>query len=155
MGTVMAKRIWLAIFISLSVGSITLATLVAQRAARKSKAPARSTQRQRNPRPGVLQSGGLRPADPNRAPQNLVDDALYTKEEFFGTQSSVARPYSVALERVSALLTRYPKDARLHLYSARLAERLGKFDRASTEMIEYADLRGRSPDALRRLAGCY
>jgi predicted Zn-dependent protease len=156
----MAKRIWLAILISLSVGSITLATLVAQRAAGKGKAPVRSAQDQRKPqrkpRPtAVAQPGPVRPADPNRAPQNLVDDALYTNEEFFGTQSSVARPYSVALERFSALIPRYPKDARLHLYAARLADRLSQFDRAASEMTEYANLRGRSPDALRRLAGFY
>src|SRR5438552_1040346 len=151
----MAKEVYLAILISLSVGSITLATLVAQRAARKGKAPARAAQVRRKPRPAVAPLGPVRPPDPNRAPQNLVDDALYTNEEFFGTQSSVARPYSVAFERVGALLVRYPKDARLHLYAARLADRLSQFDRAASEMTEYADLRGRSPDALRRLAGFY
>src|SRR6266481_5362614 len=151
----MAKKIYLAILISLSVGSITLATFVAQRAARKAKAPARAAQVRRKPRPAVPPSGPGRPPDPNRAPQNLVDDALYTNEEFFGTQSSVARPYSVALERVTSLLSRYPKDARLHLYASRLAERLAQFHKAAGEMNEYADLRRRSPDALRRLAGFY
>ena len=156
----MAKRIFLAVIIFLSIGSITFATLVAQRAARKGKASARSAQdprkSQRKPRAAAgAQQGPVRPPDPNRAPQNLVDDALYTNEEFFGTQSSVARPYSVAFERVGALLVRYPKDARLHLYAARLADRLSQFDRAASEMTEYADLRGRSPDALRRLAGFY
>src|SRR4030095_14751160 len=106
-----------------------LATLVAQRAARKAQPPRGNAgaQRklQRKPRPtAVAQQGPVRPIDPTRAPQNLVDDALYTNEEFFGTQSSVARPYAAALERVSALLSRYPKDARLHLYAARLADRL-------------------------------
>src|SRR5260370_42116717 len=42
----------------------------------------------------------IRPADPNRAPQSAVDDALYTNQEFFGVSASVARPYSFALERV-------------------------------------------------------
>jgi cellulose synthase operon protein C len=149
----MARKICLAILISLSVGSITLATLVAQRAARK--APVRSGQAGRKPRQTAAQPGPARRPDPNRAPQNLVDEALYTNEEFFGAQSSVARPYSVASERVSALLGKYPKDARLRLYASRLSERLGQFDKAATEMTEYADLRGRSPDALRRLAGFY
>src|SRR6266513_1940087 len=148
----MAKKIYLAILISLSMGSITLGTLVAQRAARKGKAPVRTVQVRRKPRPAVAPLGPVRPPDPNRAPQNLVDDALYTNEEFFGTQSSVARPYSVAFERVGALLGKYPKDARLHLYASRLAERLGQFDKAAIEINEYADLRDRSPDALRRLA---
>src|SRR4030095_418426 len=116
----MVKRICLALIISVSIGSIALATLVAQRAARKAQ-PARANagaQRrpQRKPRPtAVAQQGPVRPVDPDRAPQNLVDDALYTNEEFFGTQSSVARPYATALERVSALLQKYPRDPRLHL----------------------------------------
>ncbi|HXI93940.1 MAG TPA: hypothetical protein VNO24_28470, partial [Blastocatellia bacterium] len=151
----MARKIYLAILISLSVGSITLATLVAQRAARKAKAPVRAAQTRRKPRPDAPPSGPLRPPDPNRAPQNLVDDALYTNEEFFGAQSSVARPYSVASERVNALLGKYPKDARLHLYASRLDERLGQFDKAAIEIKEYADLRGSTPDALRRLADFY
>ncbi len=151
----MAKKIYVAILISLSIGSITLATFVAQRAARKSKAPVRSSQVRRKPRPAVAKPGPVRPPDPNRAPQNLVDDALYTNEEFFGAQASVARPYSIAFERVTTLLGKYPKDARLHLYASRLGERLGQFDKAAAEIIEYADLRGRSPDALRRLADFY
>lgn len=148
----MAKKIYLAILISLSVGSIALATMVAQRAARKAKAPVRTAQIRRKPRSTAVQPGPVRAADPNRAPQNLVDDALYSNEEFFGAQSSVARPYSVAFERVSALLEKYPKDARLHLYASRLGERLGQFDKAAIEINEYAGLRGRSADALRRLA---
>lgn len=100
-------------------------------------------------------SGPIRSADPNRAPQNLVDEALYTNEEFFGSQTSVARPYSAALEKINALAARYPKDARLRLNAARLSEKLSEFDKAAIEMSAYADLRGRSPDSLRRLAGFY
>ena len=100
-------------------------------------------------------AGPTRTADPNRAPQAAVDDALFTNEEFFGSQTSVARPYSLALERVTALLTKYSKDARLHLHAARLAERLGQNDTAASEMAEYAAVKKRSPDALRRLAAFY
>ncbi|HSB11064.1 MAG TPA: tetratricopeptide repeat protein [Blastocatellia bacterium] len=151
----MRRRSYAALVILLSIGSIVGATLVAQRAARKAKAPARSSQARRKPRAPAAPSGAVRPADPNRARQNLVDDALYTNEEFFGTQASVARPYSVALERIVGLIAKYPKDARLRLHAARLSEKLAQFDKAATEMSAYADLRGRSPDALRRLAGFY
>src|ERR1700730_8865585 len=151
----MTKKIYLAIVISLSVWSMTLATFVAQRAARKSKAPVRSVQARRKQRAAASSAGQVRPADPNRAPQNLVDEALYANEEFFGAQSSVARPYSVSFERIGALLAKYPKDARLHPEASRLADRLGQFDKATTEMAEYADLRKRSADALRRLANFY
>src|SRR5262249_25569697 len=103
----------------------------------------------------VAPTGPVRPADPNRAPQNIVDEALYTNEEFFGTQASVSRPYSNAADRIKQLAIKYPKDARLHLYASRLDERLGRFDQAATEIVEYTNLRGRSPDALRRLADFY
>ncbi|HWX42143.1 MAG TPA: hypothetical protein VN345_13425, partial [Blastocatellia bacterium] len=94
----------------------------------------------------------IRPADPNRAPQAVVDDALYTNQEFFGVSASVARPYSDALGRLDTLLNQYPKDARLHLQASRIAERLSQYDRSAKEMAQYADLEKRSPAALRRLA---
>jgi predicted Zn-dependent protease len=61
----------------------------------------------------------------------------------------------VAIERVTTLLAQYPKDSRLHLHAARLSERLGQYDRAASEMAQYASLKGRSPNALRRLANFY
>ncbi|MEK6407137.1 MAG: tetratricopeptide repeat protein [Acidobacteriota bacterium] len=160
----MQKRVYSIIAIGIALASIAVATfVVAQKSARRKAQVAQKTspgQRAAKRRPAANRNttsitGPARPADPNRGPQNLVDDALYTNEEFFGTQASVARPYAVALERVDALLARYPKDPRLHLYAARLSERTGQFDRAITEMRGYADLRGRSRDALRRLAGFY
>ncbi|HYL99643.1 MAG TPA: hypothetical protein VEZ90_11870, partial [Blastocatellia bacterium] len=97
----------------------------------------------------------IRPADPNLAPQTAVDDALYVDQEFFGATASVARPYSDALVSVNGLIEQYPKDARLRLNAAKLDERLGHFDNAATDMVQYADLKKRSPDSLRRLADFY
>jgi predicted Zn-dependent protease len=97
----------------------------------------------------------IRPPDPNRAPQAAVDEALFTNEDFFGSNASVARPYALALASLDTLLTKYPKDPQLRLHAARLSERLGQFDRSAAEMNQYADLKKRSPDALRRLAGFY
>src|SRR5215510_6963872 len=158
----MRKRLYSSVVILFSLASIVAVTFVvaqktaSQRASQRSASQASSRRqtaaRQRRTTP---QAGPIRAPDPNRAPQNLVDDALFTNEEFFGSQSSVARPYSVAFERVGALLTKYPKDARLHLHAARLSERLGQFDKAASEMSEYAELRGRSPDTLRKLANFY
>jgi tetratricopeptide (TPR) repeat protein len=156
----MRKRILSSVVIVFSLASITVATYVGlQKAKAKTQVQktaagqaAKTTPANRN---APASAAPLRPADPNRAPQVAVDDALYTNEEFFGTQSVVARPYAVALERVSSLLGQYPKDARLHMHAARLSERLGQYDRAATEMIAYADLKRRSPDALRRLANFY
>jgi len=147
----------------LAATSVGLATFVAAQKTAATRRAAKKSTSQRAPRKGAaarqrtatVQASPIRAADPNRAPQNLVDEALYTNEEFFGAQASVARPYAIAFERVSTLSGNYPKDARLHLQAARLADRLGQFDKAATEMADYADLRGRSPDALRRLARFY
>jgi tetratricopeptide (TPR) repeat protein len=159
----MRKRIFSTLVIVLSLASIAVATLIAQRAAQRAKTsttPATGGQTATRGKATANRNASaaqvpLRQPDPNRASQAAVDDALYTNEEFFGTQASVARPYSVALERVGALLAQYPKDARLHLHAARLSERLSQFDRAAAEMTQYADLKRRSPDALRRLASFY
>jgi predicted Zn-dependent protease len=159
----MRKRIYSSTVILLAVTAIGLATLIASQrthpqqtkgSGRRAPGQARSRGRAAANRQTSAQ-GPVRPADPNRAPRNLVDEALYANEEFFGAQSSVARPYSVSFERISALLAKYPKDASLHLEASRLADRLGQFDKAATEMAEYADLRKRSADALRRLANFY
>ena len=151
----MARKIYLAILISLAISSMVLATLVAQRSARNAKPQPRRAQTRRPTRQAAAPTGPVRAIDPNRAPQNLVDDALYTNEEFFGSQTSVLRPYSVAADRLKQLIVKYPKDARLHLYASRLDEKLGRFDQAASEIGEYTNLRGRSPDALRRLADFY
>jgi len=159
----MQKRVYTSIIVGLAAASILVATFVAaQKTASTRRAAQKSTSQRRPRRRGATrqrtptaQTSPVRSADPNRAPQNLVDDALYTNEDFFGAQASVARPYAVAFERVSTLAGKYPKDARLHLQAARLADRLGQFDKATAEMTEYADLRGRSPDSLRRLANFY
>ncbi len=153
----MARRIYLTIAIVLAVGSISFATYQAAKKRPAQRTPAQGANAARRA-PRTAQAAAqtpLRPADPNRAPQPAVDDALYTTEEFFGTNALVMRPYSIALDRVTALAAQYPKDARLHLHAARLANRLGQFDKAAGEMVQYADLKRRSPDALRRLADFY
>src|SRR5262249_6554600 len=150
------------IFILAAIAAIGVAGFViAQRAAsqRRNAAPGQAGSRagartSRTQRTSTAQAP-IRPADPNRAPQAAVDEALYTNEEFFGTSASVAQPFATALGLLETLLTQYPKDPLLRLHAARLAERLGQFDRAAAEMSTYADLKKRAPDSLRRLAGFY
>ena len=159
----MRKRILSTLVIVLSVASVAVATFVAQRAAQRARSstPAAASGqtaakgRTAANRNAAAPQAPVRQPDPNRAPQPAVDDALYTSEEFFGTQASVARPYAVALDRVNMLLAQYPRDARLHLHAAHRSERLSQFDIAANEMAVYADLKRRSPDALRRLASFY
>lgn len=151
----MRKRVFSSVIILVSLASVAAGTYLAAQRAKATPQRQGATGRRTAQRTPAAQTGALRQSDPNRAPQTAVDDALFTTEDFFGVSALVARPYSVALERVSTLATRYPKDARLHLHAARLSEKLGQFDRASGEMREYAELKGRSADALRRLASFY
>lgn len=163
----MRRRIYTTLIILLSVASIAVATFVA--AYNQAPQSARTTAQKRKPSPqagnanrrprtaqrNANRAAPVRAADASRAPQPAVDDALYTNETFFGVSASVARPYSIALGNITALAAKYPKDARLHLHAARLSERLSQFDKAASEMRAYADLKGRTPDALRRLADFY
>jgi predicted Zn-dependent protease len=156
----MHKRFYSKIAILVVVAAMGVAGfVVAQKAgSQKRTAPSRtggSRPRTAGTRQNAAAQKPIRPPDPNRAPQSSVDEALYTTEEFFGTTASVARPYRAALEQLGPLLTRYPKDPQLRLHAARLSERLGQYDRAVTEMVTYADLKKKSPDSLRRLAGFY
>src|SRR5262249_604703 len=160
-GDDMQRRFYSKIIILAAVAAIGVAGFViAQRTAseRRKAAPGQAGPRTPAARTARTQRNSaalapIRPADPNRAPQAAVDEALHTNEEFFGASASVARPFATALGLLEALLTQYPKDAQLRLHAARLAERLGQFDRAAAEMNAYADLKKRSPDSLRRLAG--
>ncbi len=164
----MRRRIYFAAVILISFASVALATFVVVQKAKPTakstaqKSPTTAAGQKASPPKGTANKNSaasanapIRPVDPNRAPQKLVDDALYTNEDFFGTSASVSRPYAVALERINTLELQFPKDARLRLHSAKLAERTGQFDKAATEMNQYAELKRRSPDALRRLAVFY
>ena len=108
----MRKRIFPSLMIVLASVTIAAATFVAQRAAQRAKSStptATKGQAAKGRTPANRNTGAaqtpVRQPDPNRAPQPAVDDALYTSEEFFGTEAFVARPYSVAIDRVNALLS--------------------------------------------------
>jgi len=128
----MQKRFYSRIIILAAIAAIGVAGFViAQRTSSQSRKPATGrvspgttgTRSSRSRRNSPAQTP-IRPADPNRAPQAAIDEALYTNEEFFGTSASVARPFATALGLLETLLTQYPKDAQLRLHAARLAERL-------------------------------
>jgi predicted Zn-dependent protease len=151
----MRKRVFVLLVTLIAISAVGSATFLATQRVRRGGRSTRAKAGQKGRRSTPAVTRGLRAPDPNLAPQPAVDDALYANAEFFGAQSSVARPYATALQRVDALVTRYPRDPRLKLRAARLATRLGEFDVAASRMVEYADLKKRSPDALQRLAAFY
>jgi tetratricopeptide (TPR) repeat protein len=139
-------RKWTPIIVAIifSVGCFAAAALLA---------PQKAGPRQRGS--AQKKPASARPAQAARASQAELDEALYMAQDFFGSRAFLERPYSQALDRVSALIARYPGDPRLRLHAARLLERLGREDRAEAEMNKYVELKGRSEDALRRLAAFY
>jgi hypothetical protein len=89
---------------------------------------------------------------PAGAPQTELDAALYVAEPFFDVQVRMPRPYAEARPLVAALAARHASDPRVQLRLAWLDERLGRFAEATAEMERFAQLTGREPNALRRLA---
>src|SRR5262249_38012413 len=150
-----SKTIVRAAVIAIAATSIVAASYIAAQKTspqRRGAAARGSSSRTRNARARARTEASpapFRAKDPNRAPQKLVDDALYTTEDFFGSPTQVARPYRDALAHISSVINQYPKDQILRYRASILAEYLGDNDRSAKEMVEYADLKGRSPNALR------
>jgi tetratricopeptide (TPR) repeat protein len=93
--------------------------------------------------------------DPRHAPQPEIDKALYSDEEFFGSQTFIERPTQQARENLTRLIQTHPQDAHLRLMAAKLDVRLGQFDRADEQMRRYIELEHRQPRALKTLAVFY
>ena len=95
----MSKRIYASLIILLALAAVAAATWMATQGptpaakpATQKTATAQSNTNRRAvaaPRNANTATAPLRAADPNRAPQARVDEALYTNEEFFGAQASV------------------------------------------------------------------
>lgn len=140
------KNIRLLVFVTLASALLGVVLVAQKRQSQRAKpAPAKP----------ATTNGVLRQPDPNRAPQTLVDQALFAEQPFFDQRVAIPRPYAEALREVSSLVARFPKDPALRLHATRLSERVGHFDDAVKEMEEYARLRNFSEDALRRLAAFY
>ena len=88
----MRKRILSSVVIVLSLASIAVATYVGLQKRKPSrrfkKLPPDKVRRHACNRNASASAAPLRPADPNRAPQVAVDDALYTNEELSALRQS-------------------------------------------------------------------
>ncbi len=65
---------------------------------------------------------------------SAVENALYTRTEFFGSQAIVPFPTAEARDRLAGVLQKYPGDSQIHLKLAELDEKLGRFDDAEQEI---------------------
>jgi tetratricopeptide (TPR) repeat protein len=85
----------------------------------------------------------------------LVDAALYTRHEFFGSQAIVPYPTAEARNRLSAVLEKHPHTPEILLELAQLDEKLGREEEALREMQSYVEYERDKPQALATLAGFF
>lgn len=82
----------------------------------------------------------------------LIDQALFTRTEFFGAQALVPYPTAVARDRLAALQAKYPDDAEIDLKLSQLDEKLGHQEDAGKEMRAYVSHESDKVKALETLA---
>src|SRR5215217_3194835 len=79
---------------------------------------------------------------PNPKPDEvsvLIEAALYTRHEFFGTQAIVPFPTAEARNRLADVLAKYPNNAQIYLKLSQLDEKLGNQELALQEMQAFVE----------------
>ncbi len=80
----------------------------------------------------------------------LIDSALYTRVEFFGSQAYVPYPTAEARNRLSDLQTKYPNRPEVYLRLAQFDEKLGREEDALKNMRAFVE---HEPDKMKGLTG--
>ena len=83
----------------------------------------------------------------------LIDQALFTRAEFFGAQALVPYATAEARERLAAVQAKYPVDPQIDLKLSQLDEKLGREEDAAKEMRAFAEHEADKLKALETLAG--
>lgn len=78
-----------------------------------------------------------------------IENALYTRVEFFGANAIVPFPTEQARNRLAEILQKFPDDSQIFLKLAELDEKLGRFDEAEQE------IKAVKPENLQALADFY
>src|SRR5882672_4925247 len=78
----------------------------------------------------------------------LIDQALFTRAEFFGAQALVPYPTGEARERLAAVQARYPADPEIDLKLSQFDEKLGRDEAALKEMRAFVE---HEPDKVKGL----
>ncbi len=84
-----------------------------------------------------------------------VENALYTRTEFFGAPAFVPFPTEKARDNLADILQKYPNDAEIYRKLAELDEKLEKFDSAESELQKFAELQKNDLHALEILGDFY
>ncbi len=84
-----------------------------------------------------------------------IEDALFTRAEFFGAQAILPYPTAEARDNLAEVQKRYPQDAEILLKLAALDEKLGNVEQAHQEMLRYVELEKNGLKSLEKLADFY
>src|SRR5437868_3616158 len=90
-----------------------------------------------------------------QAAQSLIESALFTRVEFFGTQALVPYPTAEARNRLAAMQAEHADEPEIYLKLAQLDEQLGRADEAARELERYVALKHDDALALEQLASFY
>ncbi|MEO8071829.1 MAG: hypothetical protein ABI686_01150, partial [Acidobacteriota bacterium] len=87
--------------------------------------------------------------------ETAIENALYTRAEFFSAQAFVPFPTERARQNLAEILQKYPNDAEIYQKLSQLDEKLEKFDLAETELNKFVELQKDSSNALEKLVEYY
>ncbi len=87
--------------------------------------------------------------------ETAIENALYTRAEFFGAQALVPFPTEKARGNLMGISQKYPNDAEIYRKLAKLDEKLEKFDTAEVELNNFVELQKDNLNALENLAAFY
>jgi len=85
----------------------------------------------------------------------LIESALFTRAEFFGSQSLVPYPTFEARNRLGEIQQKLPNDAQVYLKLSQLDEKLGRFESAETEIKRYVEIQRNDQAALNTLSAFF
>ena len=87
--------------------------------------------------------------------ETAMENALYTKAEFFGAEAIVPFPTAEARVRLAALLENNPKEARIFLKLSELDEQLAHYEDAEREINVFVELNSADQSSLEKLAAYF
>jgi tetratricopeptide (TPR) repeat protein len=87
--------------------------------------------------------------------ETAIENALYTRKEFFGSQAIVPFPTLEARKRLAEVSAKYPNNAEIFRKLAELDEKLGQFDLAEENLQKSIEVEVEKTDSLEYLFSFY
>ena len=87
--------------------------------------------------------------------ETAIENALYTRAEFFDAQAFVPFPTERARRNLAKISQKYPNDAEIYQKLSELDEKLEKFDSAEQELQKFVELQKNNSNGLEKLGDFY